>query len=385
VSDFNALDLDSLDALLDAAEVEVATAAEVESKQNESETVAEDLTSMEVKDARSGEAEDLAAPVPEQVTVPDPNASDGLAIEPAAMPEFEAAASHVTPPEDELPLKSEISDRPERDFNSTKKPKQTEAWTEAEMDSIKKLIIIFGSVTIVLVLGAIGVGLGGLFATPKPDTTLIEKIDEIKNDVGQSYLLVEDAGKQAKTMSGQLSDVATQLADIAESIEQIKSKPVVSQAPQNAPTKVLSAAERKAAMREEAQAHEEVDAEDAGGATDKQEKPVNSAQVTAISADISDVKKRLIATQKLLETIQKQSEALQLQSQVLTDTVKSVETEVKAHKSVAKASSVPKPVVAKKATDDKAAAPTVVQVKPADDPQWRARWSQQMGKSDGFP
>lgn len=70
---------------------------------------------------------------------------------------------------------------------------------------------------------------------------------------------------------------------------------------------------------------------------------------------------------------------------MLTDTVKSVETEVKAHKSVAKASSVPKPVVAKKATDDKAAAPTVVQVKPADDPQWRARWSQQMGKSDGFP
>lgn len=140
MSDFNALDLDSLDALLDAAEVEVATAAEVESKQNESETVAEDLTSMEVKDARSGEAEDLVAPVPEQVTVPGPNASDGLAIEPAAMSKFEAAASHVTPPEDELPLKSEISDRPERDFNSTKTPKQTEAWTEAEMDSIKKLI-----------------------------------------------------------------------------------------------------------------------------------------------------------------------------------------------------------------------------------------------------
>lgn len=380
MSDFNALDLDSLDALLDAAEVEVATASEVDAKQNESEKTTEDLTSMEVKEAGADLVDELSARAPDPASESEQNVGDTLAVDPSAIPEFEAAAGNVATANTDIPLRSEISETRERSFNKAKKLKQTETWTEAEMDSIKKLIIIFGSVIIVLILSAIGVGLGSLFATPKTDAALLEKVDEIKNDVGQSYLLVEDAGKQAKVMGGQLSDVATQLADIAESLEQIKNKPTV--APQASTSKVQSAAERKAAMREDSQVQEGADS---GNESDSQEKPVNSAQVTAISADITDVKKRLIATQKLLETIQKQSEALQLQSQVLTDVVKSVETEVKAHKSVAKASSAPKPVVAKKVTDEKTVTPVVVQVKPADDPQWRARWSQQMGKSDGFP
>jgi chromosome segregation ATPase len=207
-------------------------------------------------------------------------------------------------------------------------------------------------------------------------------------------LILEDSGKKTKTMTGQLSDVATQLAEIAEAIEILKTKTAsAAPTPAAASGKPMTAAERKAALREEIQhnlANGDAEGDKAADAeavaTPKGEKVVNSAQAEQLIADIVDMKKRLIATQKVLENLQKQSETLQQQSQLVTDTLKSVETDVKALKPVAKVVSAPKAPVVKK-VEEKEVAPKaeVKPIKPADDPEWRARWSQQMGKSDGFP
>lgn len=395
MSDFNALDLDSLDALLDAADVTP-----------ESTEVSTALSREQPPDALA----DLVVGDTQAVASAVTASSDSVNSAPAsaaAQSELDAAPqSAMSEPDDlvamaplsskpDLPLRSELNDssKPAKAPPSLKAGQSTAQWTDAEMDSLKKLIIIFGSILIVLVLTAIGFAAGGLFSAPKTDAKLMEQVEAIKNEVGQSYLILEDAGKKTKTMSGQLSDVATQLAEIAEAIEILKAKTA------NAPTtptavngKPMSAAERKAALREEiqqnlangdAQADKPTEVE---GIAPKAEKVVSSAQAEQLAADIVDMKKRLVATQKVLENLQKQSETLQQQSQLVTDTLKSVETDVKALKPVAKVVSAPKAPVVKKVEDKEALAKTEVKpVKPADDPEWRARWSQQMGKSDGFP
>lgn len=389
MSDFNALDLDNLDALLDAAEVAPESADAATKIDNEP---PDPLPDLEVVDSQAiapeltvpPDALDLDSALEVVETAPSVSADDSL----LAMAPLSAKP--------DMPLKSELNESPTpaKAPPSLKAGKSTAQWTDAEMDSLKKLIIIFGSILIVLVLTAIGLAAGGLFVTPKADAKLMEQVEAIKNEVGQSYLILEDSGKKTKNMAGQLSDVATQLAEIAEAIEILKSKTAsAAPAPAAASGKPMSAAERKAALREEIQ-HNLANGDAEGSkaaeaevvAAAKEDKMINSAQVEQLAADISDVKKRLIATQKVLENLQKQSETLQQQSQLVTDTLKSVETDVKALKPVAKVSSAPKAPVAKK-MDEKEVAPKaeVKPIKPADDPEWRARWSQQMGKSDGFP
>lgn len=390
MSDFNALDLDSLDALLDAADV-TPESADAATKIN-NEQPPDPLLELAVGDTQA---------IAPELTVPPDTA------ELASAPEVVDAAPSVSADDDllamaplsakpEMPLKSELNESPTpaKAPPSLKAGKSTAQWTDAEMDSLKKLIIIFGSILIVLVLTAIGLAAGGLFASPKTDAKLMEQVEAIKNEVGQSYLILEDSGKKTKTMTGQLSDVATQLAEIAEAIEILKTKTAsAAPTPAAASGKPMTAAERKAALREEIQhnlANGDAEGDKAADtevvATPKSEKVVNSAQAEQLVADIVDMKKRLIATQKVLENLQKQSETLQQQSQLVTDTLKSVETDVKALKPVAKVVSAPKAPVVKK-VEEKEVAPKaeVKPIKPADDPEWRARWSQQMGKSDGFP
>lgn len=397
MSDFNSMDLDSLDALLDAAEIEAVSNEESAPTDPPTEAVAADDWSAalaeqaaepEEEDPRASALAEQAA-APEATVAPTPAPTEAPTPEPTSAPEVIPPISPASP----VAKAVEASDEHEKTaVRSNKQPKNTETWTDEEMDSIKKLIIIFSSVIIVLVLAAIGISLGGLLSSPSADPKLVETVDSIKNDVGQAYLITEDSGKQLKTMGTQLSDVATQLAEIAEGIEALKKAPVVAHvAPAvSASSKAMSASERKAAMREEIKANADADADGADNAdaeapaVEKVEKTANSAQVKALAVDILDVKKRLVATQKLLEQINKQSETLQLQSLTLTEAVKAVEVEVKSYKPPPKVVSVaPKAVVDKKAEEKPVAPP--VQVKPADDPQFRARWSREMGKSDGFP
>jgi hypothetical protein len=386
------MDLDSLDALLDAAEIEAVSHEQDAPTEPSAQEAPAVIADPEEEDPwASALAEQAAAP--EATVAPTSAPTVAPTLPPTPEPTLASTVAPTSAPEVHTPAVPaahavDKHDAPALSSNH-KQPNKIETGTDAEMDSIKKLVIIFSSVIIVLLLAAIGIGLGGLLSAPSPDPKIIETVDGIKNDVGQAYLITEDSGKQLKKMGTQLSDVATQLAEIAEAVETLKKAPVVAHAAPAAPVgKAMSASERKAAMREEIQANAAADGEQTTEAeapvVEKVEKSANSAQVKALAVDILDVKKRLVATQKLLEQINKQSEALQLQSLTLTEAVKAVEVEVKSHKPPPKVVSVaPKAVVDKKAEEKPVAPP--VQVKPADDPQFRARWSREMGKSDGFP
>lgn len=348
MSDFNALDLDSLDALLDAADY--ATDDSVKTKEPE------------------------PAPVMPEPVVPAPAPEVPL---PTSAPAQVAEAKPISKPEPAV-----VKEPP-----SIKSGKSSTEETDTAMDSIKKLIIIFSSTLIVLVLTAITLSAVDLFSAAKTDPKVIELLETVKTEVEQSYVLLEDSGKHSKVVSGQLSDIATQMAEFSESIEIMKSKIAANNPSTPTSSKGKSAAERKAALREEIQ-HNLAVGDAPVEAVVEVEKTANlasSPQVDQLLADMNDVKKRLVETQKVLETMQKQSEVQQLQFQLVTDTLKSVEIDVKALKPV-KSAAVPKAPVVKKVEDNSVRSSNEQKpVKPADDPEWRARWSQQMGKSDGFP
>jgi hypothetical protein len=368
------MDLDSLDALLDAAEIEAvsheqdaptepsaqeapAVVADPEEEDPWASALAEQASAAPEPEAEDPWASALAeqAAAPEETVASTPAPTVAPTLPPTPEPTLASTVAPTPAPEVPMPAAHAVDkhDAPALSSNH-KQPKTIETGTDAEMDSIKKLVIIFSSVIIVLLLAAIGIGLGGLLSSPSPDAKIIETVDGIKNDVGQAYLITEDSGKQLKKMGTQLSDVATQLAEIAEAVETLKKAPVVAHAAPAAPVgKAMSASERKAAMREEIQANAAADGEQTteseAPVVEKVEKTANSAQVKALAVDILDVKKRLVATQKLLEQINKQSEALQLQSLTLTEAVKAVEVEVKSHKPPPKVvSAAPKAVVEKK-------------------------------------
>lgn len=384
--DLNTLDLDSLDQLLDAAEAAEAQAEVVPGADANAWPDIPDLDATEV------EVTDVPLPVTEAPTtavpvVPEIDVAPVVAAVAAAAVDVVSTTTNTqNQDKDDLPMRS-------RQTKLSSKKVTNEAWTKEEMDAIKKLIIIFGSTTLVLILVVLGVSVSGLVKIGAPPTKLIEAIDESKSNVEETYKLTEDSHKQIKALAKDVSDVASALSDTSALLNDVKaaqaeqaelmakaSKPVSSPA-----SKQMSAAERKAAKREEIQqanlAPEGAEGIAGENAEAKVEMPADSAQVMAMGADIKDVKKRLAAAQKALEDIQKQSIALQQQSQQMIDAVKAVEAEVKARNKVVQVV-MPKP---SKTSDQPVSKERVAPMKPIDDEQARARWINQMDKSESFP
>lgn len=440
MSDFNDLDLDSLDALLDAAEMDESAMQQGQSSPEESlddwgaalaeqalagdaaldnpssaaeasaETTLDDWGAALAEQA--GDAVELdekapdtllptaapfvtEAPTPAPTPVPTTEAPAPIPEPSTEAPTLEPTASfaEATVAAESLRNDSFVDDderisslRAKRNKNANKE----EAWTEEEMDSVKKLVIIFGSIMIVLMLAAIGVSVGGLMSSGKADPQLVETIEAIKSDVSQAYLVTEDGNKQMKKMASQLEEAAAQLAELADQLDSMKSKSV---SVASKDSKTMSAAEKKAALRDAAPTEQQAENEAQEGEEQAPvEKVANATQVNALSADIKDVKKRLVETQKLLEDVHKQAEALTQQNQSITETVKSVDQEMKSQAAAKQAAAHAIAVAKAKAKaeeassgDSMATKPPVKVVKPSDDPAYRAKWSQQMGKSEGFP
>lgn len=133
MSDFNALDLDSLDALLDAADV-TPESADAATKIN-NEQPPDPLLELAVGDTQA---------IAPELTVPPDTA------ELASAPEVVDAAPSVSADDDllamaplsakpEMPLKSELNESPTpaKAPPSLKAGKSTAQWTDAEMDSLK--------------------------------------------------------------------------------------------------------------------------------------------------------------------------------------------------------------------------------------------------------
>lgn len=356
MSDFNALDLEDLDSLLDT------------SKSKDNEAVA-DVLELEATEVALNEAE---------------QSTDEAVVAPASSGSSDKTSKQL--------VNEEQKTLPKKSPPPLKAAQSTAQWTEADMDAIKKMVIIFGSIISFLVTAVIVLSTVGLFSNSKADPSLATQIEEMQADITQSYLLLEDSGRQNKTMSGQLSDLATQLAEVSEMLDILQSKSLAPVVTVEA-NKQMSAAERKAALRAEIKNNLSIDREDSLVADvvmdENQAAPEQiivtekNASTEQIKTDLILVKQHLVATQKVLEGLFKQSEMLNQQSQSLSEMLKNIESDIKVLKPVKV--SATKPTAIKKEEAAKLAESTANLTKPADDPEFRQRWSREMSKTDGFP
>lgn len=227
---FDPNDLQSIDALLDEAELEAVSdlsegdtdldANQMEANQDLSEV--EDLSGTEDSD------EDLLAslddlvlddsPEPEVVDASEPEVDSTDIPEPAVPVNTK---KDIKPDSEALPDADEILSK-----RASSKASQNSNLSAEDMDSIKKLIIIFGSVLSVLALSAIGIGLWGALAASSAgiDEETQVLIESIKVSSDQSGLAAQSAEKTALSVEKKLDSINFQLEQLTSDIAKIDSK-----------------------------------------------------------------------------------------------------------------------------------------------------------------
>jgi predicted transcriptional regulator len=310
-------------------------------------------------------------------------------------------APTLAPKMDE-PKPRAATERPTKSAQDKKKATDSkqDAWTEQEMDGIKKLVIIFGSTILVLSLAAVGIAVGGLFKASKTDPEVITALEETKIGVEETYKIAENNNREIKELAQRMTEIITQLSDTEAVMNDIKA--INEEQLQAASAPAVSMSAKKAALAAaNASAGESTTADTTPAKPAPMPAPTqmmtasgNDPQVMGLSADMKDIKRRLASTQKALDNLQKQSTGLQQQSQQLVEMVKSVETEVKSRKSVKTTTTNTTSVPAKtsKVAEESIKTPyrdeqtyRYAPPKPVDDAAARMRWQQQMDKTDSFP
>lgn len=296
-------DLDSIDALLDEAEFE--------SPEEETPSSAEENSAEDAGQAAEAEAENTAAEVAEPESVIADDANDLLdelqedVSPPQPEPEPEAVTEAEPESEPETESEPEVAAEPERSVNPAfdvqeepeapsgipglgmgeRDPQPLERSAEDilekraqsqasmgnrhkvnEMDAVKKLIIIFSSVIIALVVAAIGIGVwGALSSGPGLSEETLSKIDGIEVNTTQSLISSNAADKTLKTFEKKLDALSFQIEQLNGDLVKIeggkglpvaksdavtaapaaKSEKTVSEAPKVAPAAVPAASEVK--------------------------------------------------------------------------------------------------------------------------------------------
>lgn len=231
---FDPNDLESIDALLDEAELEAVESDPVEEPVEEEPVAEVEAQSAPEESAPSDDAletlpddtEDLLDSLddlnlddePEVVAVSEP--------EPALEPIPEPVKEKRAPKIDAVP---DADDFIERRAAAQAKPNSN--ISAEDMDSIKKLIIIFGSVLIVFVIAGIGIGVWGALAASSAGVdeetkTLIEsiKVSSEKNggEIVAADKSVKSVEKKLDAINFQLEQLATDIADIQTPVEKAK-------------------------------------------------------------------------------------------------------------------------------------------------------------------
>jgi len=234
---FDPNDLDSIDALLDEAELEV------------SETSSPDP----VPEADRIDADEVNLDDMDLTELTDDLADADLIEEDSASPEapsdnkaensvIEEEGSGLPPPVTEKSKDSKSMDDSEKEFVSKRttsnkaSPKEV---TVAEMDSIKKLVIIFGSVLIVLVLTAIGMGVWSALAASggldEETQTIIEDIQAstVSNTLSntENTKIMGSVEKKLDALSFQLEQLTTDIATLEDSAKSVQSPVVMAISP----------------------------------------------------------------------------------------------------------------------------------------------------------
>lgn len=212
---FDPNDLDSIDALLDEAEQEVAENREEEPPKDE----AVDETPPEVPPAEESELamesdenlDDLLDDVQKhsgQQAVPQQQKTP--AEEPPVSRFQEASTGRQSGTEDDT-----------EDFLSKRAAAQNQSnngLSAAEMEALKKLIIIFSSVLIVLVLVAIGIGIWGGLSSGGLDEESKAAIEDIRSGTEQNTLASSSNNQSMQSIEKKLDALSFQIEQLTTDI-----------------------------------------------------------------------------------------------------------------------------------------------------------------------
>ncbi|WP_024851471.1 hypothetical protein [Hydrogenovibrio kuenenii] len=228
-------DLDSIDALLDEAEQE-SIAEEPEVTQVEAATpepaggvddVPEEWADTE---ASEDSTEDLLSELGENVESSGIEAEETAAPEPTPSP---AEESKGEPSEPDVGLgmmqqpdasQKAMEDKAEDILEKrAQAQKANNAIKGSDMDAIKKLIVIFSSVIITLVIAAIGIGIwGALSSGPGLSKETLDKIDGIESNSTQSLMHTNTSEKTLQTLDKKLDALSFQLEQLNSDIAKIE-------------------------------------------------------------------------------------------------------------------------------------------------------------------
>lgn len=229
--DFDPNDLDSIDALLDEAEQEVAENKPAEPEESSGEDdfgdlddfdfdgLSEGLNDPELTDVSVDQLKEQELPDEPELTEPESER------EPEAVA-VGAAAAAVADSMVDKPTSKPLAE-PEEEFVSkrartSKTP--TNKHSAAEMDSIKKLVIIFGSVLIVLALTAIGIGIwSALAASSGLSEETQGMIEDIKAGTETNTLSSLESAKVSSEVEKKLDALSFQLEQLTADIVALES------------------------------------------------------------------------------------------------------------------------------------------------------------------
>ncbi len=201
-------DLDSIDALLDEAELDVVEKSETTSPDAEQDAIDSLL------DEVNTDTETLPLSEPEQ--------DQPLASEEKEVSSKEPAQKNTSELDKKQPeVKKAVSDTEQPALK--KAPLKTEMTVE-EMDSIKKLIIIFGSVLTVLALTGIGIGVWSALAAKNSalDEETLTLIESIQVNTERVSVQVEDSNQSIQTLEKKLDALNFQLEGLAADLLEVQ-------------------------------------------------------------------------------------------------------------------------------------------------------------------
>lgn len=302
---FDPNDLDSIDALLDEAELEAV-----------------------VDDSADDVSSDAESAVDEAPLDADLDDADGLldALDDVT-DSMDSPVDKSTPKvasDAERARVDEVADKD--DFLSKRaaaQTKQSPQMAVQDMDSIKKLIIIFSSTLIVLVLTAIGIGVWSALAASSAGIddetiTLIESI-KVNSEQGVSSLSentksVQLVEKKLDALNFQLEQLAADLATAATKVE----------APKSGIVDPLGLGSHGVVDNGHGTVAKAVDSHTAPEAVVHATPQVDPAVLSKITA----VNSKMIKAQRRIDEVNRRVKSIQKQYQVLLQSVKTVEKQI---------------------------------------------------------
>lgn len=333
-------DLDSIDALLDEAELEA------------------------VSDPQSPTAEESGISAQEEATddLLEDDLLDGLesdleTVEPP--PEVESVGSEVEVMQDAPPETEPVVSEPEP---VASKPKASESITESraedfiqkraeavqqqgqnnstvnEVDSIKKLIIIFSSITIFLMIVAIVIGLwGAMSSSVELDDETITMLETIQASSSQNLAKVDSAEKLTKTFEKKLDAISFQIEQLQRDVLNTEA-PLVAKTTTNEVMPKVTKQINEHHSAESAVKHA-VEPKPEQTKVSKQSLPVSPVAPVAISVSPELAKKmervssQMVSAQRRINEVNRRVKSLQTQYKTLLKEIKNVEKELVADQS----------------------------------------------------